>query len=136
MSVNALEGIPGSGKSYEAVAYHVLPALRSGRKVITNLPLNIDAFAAIDPAWRDLIEIRTRPAPRIGDWNAANIAEHEAFRLWTGREPEPQPETTFHVRVCVGHVTGTWRGDEEVKVRCTSLTSVMSHCQRSARRMR
>jgi len=107
--INALEGIPGSGKSYEAVAYHVLPALRSGRKVITNLPLNIDAFAAIDPAWRDLIEIRTRPAPRIGDWNAANIAEHEAFRLWTDREPEPQAENIFTFG-CVWDYYSTWRG--------------------------
>lgn len=112
MSVNGLEGIPGSGKSYEAVAYHVLPALRSGRKVITNLPLNIDAFAAIDPSWRDLIEIRTRPAPRIGDWNAANIAEHEAFRLWTDREPEPQPENIFTFG-SVWDYYSTWRGDKD-----------------------
>lgn len=110
--INGLEGIPGSGKSYEAVAYHVLPALRSGRKVITNLPLNIDAFAAIDPAWRDLIEIRTRPAPRIGDWNAANIAEHEAFRLWTDREPEPQPENIFTFG-SVWDYYSTWRGDKD-----------------------
>ncbi|MFG0673178.1 zonular occludens toxin domain-containing protein [Delftia sp. WSY_7] len=110
--INGLEGIPGSGKSYEAVAYHVLPALRSGRKVITNLPLNIDAFAAIDPAWRDLIEIRTKPAPRIGDWNAANIAEHEAFRLWTDREPEPQPENIFTFG-SVWDYYSTWRGDKD-----------------------
>ncbi|MGQ8877652.1 zonular occludens toxin domain-containing protein [Delftia sp. NA_296.1] len=112
MSVNGLEGIPGSGKSYEAVAYHVLPALRAGRKVITNLPLNVDAFAAINPAWRDLIEIRTRPAPRIGDWNAANIAEHEAFRLWTDREPEPQPENIFTFG-SVWDYYSTWRGDKD-----------------------
>lgn len=112
MSVNGLEGIPGSGKSYEAVAYHVLPALRAGRKVITNLPLNVDAFSAINPAWRDLIEIRTRPAPRIGDWNAANIAEHEAFRLWTDREPEPQPENIFTFG-SVWDYYSTWRGDKD-----------------------
>lgn len=110
--INALEGIPGSGKSYEAVAYHVLPALRAGRKVITNLPLIVDAFAAIDPSWRDLIEIRTRPAPRIGDWNAANIAEHEAFRLWTEREPEPQPENIFTFG-SVWDYYSTWRGDKD-----------------------
>lgn len=112
MSTNGLEGIPGSGKSYEAVAYHVLPALRAGRKVITNLPLNIDAFASIDPAWRELIEVRTRPAPRRGDWNAANIAEHEAFRLWTDREPEPQPENVFTFG-SVWDYYSTWRGDKD-----------------------
>lgn len=109
--INALEGIPGSGKSYEAVAYHVLPALRSGRKVITNLPLIIEAFVAIDPAWRELIEVRTRPAPRIGDWDASNIAEREAFQLWTDRAPQPQPDhiSTFGT---VWDFYSTWRNDK------------------------
>ena len=107
--INGLEGIPGSGKSYEGVVYHVLPALKAGRKVITNLPLNVDAFAAIDPAYRDLIEVRTRPAPCIGDWNAANIAEEPAFRLWTDREPQPQPENVFTFGT-VWDFYSTWRG--------------------------
>ena len=107
--INGLEGIPGSGKSYEGVVYHVLPALKAGRKVITNLPLNVDAFAAIDPDYRDLIEVRTRPAPRIGDWNAANVAEEPAFKLWTDREPEPQPENVFTFGT-VWDFYSDWRG--------------------------
>jgi zona occludens toxin len=55
--INLLLGPPGAGKSYEAVTYHVLPALLSGRKVITNLPLIVSSFIAygIDP---ELIELR------------------------------------------------------------------------------
>ena len=90
--INGLEGIPGSGKSYEAVAYHVLPALQSGRKVITNLPLVVEALAGIDPAYLPLIEVRTAPAPRRGEWDASNIAKEPAFRLWMNRQPEPAPE--------------------------------------------
>ena len=56
--INLLLGAPGGGKSYEAVVYHILPALEKGRKVITNLPLNIERIAAIDPAYSDLIEKR------------------------------------------------------------------------------
>lgn len=56
--INLLLGAPGGGKSYEAVAYHVIPALERGRMVITNLSLNVEAFSAIDPSWRDLIEVR------------------------------------------------------------------------------
>ncbi len=67
--INGLEGIPRSGKSYEAVVYHVLPALQSGRKVITNLPLVLEMFAAIDPSYPSLIEIRRRPRPILGVWN-------------------------------------------------------------------
>jgi zona occludens toxin len=51
-------GVPGSGKSYEATVYYILPAVKSGRKVITNIPVNIDAFRLLDPAYADLIEIR------------------------------------------------------------------------------
>lgn len=56
--INLLVGAPGGGKSYEAVVYHVLAALAKGRKVITNLALKVEAFAAIDPGYADLIELR------------------------------------------------------------------------------
>lgn len=35
------EGTPGSGKSYTAVVTDIVPALERGRKVVTNLPLNV-----------------------------------------------------------------------------------------------
>lgn len=65
--INLLLGAPGGGKSYESVAYHVIPALNNGRKVITNLPLMLDEFP---PEQRALLEIRTaakgRPEKRRG----------------------------------------------------------------------
>ncbi len=75
--INALEGIPGSGKSYEAVVYHVLPALEKGRKVITNLPLDVERFAAINPDYRALLDVRKFAQPVRGTWdaNAANRGE-------------------------------------------------------------
>src|SRR5438132_8599697 len=57
--INILLGAPGGSKSYEAVVYHVLPALQRGRKVITNLPLHVDQFEAIEPGSSALIELRT-----------------------------------------------------------------------------
>ena len=76
--INLLEGVPGSGKSYEAVVYHVLPALQSGRKVITNLPLNLNAFSVLYPDLVHLIELRKSPMPILGRWDAeaANRGEH------------------------------------------------------------
>lgn len=55
--INLLLGPPGAGKSYEAVVFHILPAVLSGRKVITNLPVNVEAFREVgaDPS---LIELR------------------------------------------------------------------------------
>lgn len=46
-SVNLLRGRPGAGKGYEGVAYHILPAIREGRMVITNMQLNIDYFCSV-----------------------------------------------------------------------------------------
>jgi len=40
--IYGIVGKPGGGKSYEAVVYHIIPALSKGRKVITNLPLNVE----------------------------------------------------------------------------------------------
>lgn len=58
--INLLIGPPGGGKSYEAVVFHVLPTLEQGRKVITNLPLNIAEIAKIEPRAPALIEMRTK----------------------------------------------------------------------------
>lgn len=54
--INGLSGRPGAGKSYEAVVTHILPALQQGRKVVTNIPLNVDWFVSVLGAGiRDLI---------------------------------------------------------------------------------
>ena len=93
--ITGIEGIPGSGKSYEAVAFHVLPALKAGRKVITNLPLNLEAFAAIDPEYPDLIEIKHAPTPILGKWDASNISDRPAFQPFEDEHTEKQPESVF-----------------------------------------
>lgn len=42
------EGLPGSGKSYEACVMHILPALQAGRDVITNINgINHDKFSEL-----------------------------------------------------------------------------------------
>lgn len=51
-------GRPRSGKSYEAVKYHVIPSLKEGRKVITNLPIDIDYVRKIHgPDVANLVEV-------------------------------------------------------------------------------
>lgn len=57
--INLMLGAPGGGKSYESVVYHLLPALNKNRKVITNLPLNLDQVEAFCPGTSHLIEIRS-----------------------------------------------------------------------------
>jgi zona occludens toxin len=105
--INGLEGIPGSGKSYEATVYHVLDALKRGRKVITNLPLNLAMFTAIDPAYADLIEVRSRPAPVRGTWDAYRMDDKgngNAFELW----PQGRTERAADDVQAFGHVWDYW----------------------------
>lgn len=54
--INLLLGPPGGGKSYEATVFHVLPALARGRKVITNLPLDLDRLRQLDHSYPDLVQ--------------------------------------------------------------------------------
>ena len=71
-----LIGPPGGGKSYEAVVYHVLPAIEAGRKVITNLSINMEEIAKIEPRARLLLDIRTKSRTegrRLFD----NVADYE-----------------------------------------------------------
>lgn len=101
--INGIEGIPGSGKSYEAVVFHVLPALQSGRKVITNLPLVLEFFTAINPDFADLIEIRKTVQPVLGTWDASRVDENgngEAFQLFEdGHAEEPTRSVNLFPRV-------------------------------------
>lgn len=49
-------GRPRSGKTYEVVTQHIIPALKDGRKIITNIPLNVEWFVDVLGAQvRDLI---------------------------------------------------------------------------------
>lgn len=91
--INGLEGIPGSGKSYEAVAMHILPALKAGRRVITNLPLLVPVLEALDSRFAGLVELRTKSQPVRGNWDAEGIdskGNGQAFQLYSaGYEAEP-----------------------------------------------
>ncbi|NKF24812.1 zonular occludens toxin domain-containing protein, partial [Solimonas marina] len=44
MSIVAYTGLPGHGKSYGVVEHVVIPALKAGRVVVTNMPLEREAL--------------------------------------------------------------------------------------------
>jgi zona occludens toxin len=78
--IYAISGRPGGGKTYEAVAFHIIPAIKDGRKVITNITLNVDWFVKIfGEEVRALIQIvdgrltdfgsTSRPFSQIDDYS-------------------------------------------------------------------
>lgn len=107
--INLILGAPGGGKSYEANVFHILEALKRGRKVITNLPVNVEAYAAIDPGFRDLLEVRRVPSPIRGTWDPSR--EDSAYHLYPeGREiPAPKGARVFGG---VWDYFDTWRHDK------------------------
>lgn len=90
--INLLLGQPGGGKSYESVAFHILPAVvEQGRKVITNLPLRLDMWEHFFPGSTKLIEIRgnyqfdgklCRPFSRVEDYGDSWRGENDLGALY------------------------------------------------------
>lgn len=70
MAISFHEGLPGAGKSYEACVFHILPALKKHRKVITNIRgVNHQKFAELLDEPVELIElllIYVEPAEQDG----------------------------------------------------------------------
>lgn len=106
--INLLLGVSGSGKSYEANVFHILVALGQGRKVITNLPVVVEAYAAIDPRFGELLELRTKPQPIRGDWTPT--AEAGAFAVVEGMARLPAKDA--RVFASVWDYFDTWRDDK------------------------
>jgi zona occludens toxin len=59
MSIYAYTGLPGSGKSYSVVEHQVLPALKSGRRLVTNVALKFDKLREAFPS-SELVELPTQ----------------------------------------------------------------------------
>ena len=143
--INLLEGTPGGGKSYEALVYHILPTLRSGRKVVTNLPLIRDAFEFLYPELMPLLDIRTENLPILGRWDAeaANRGErafivgefdvderYDLPILHDGRPYlPPQPAADF---LALSGTFMTNGAEKAISARFTSLTNVTFHSQNLA----
>lgn len=77
MAINAISGRPGSGKTYEAVIRHILPALQDKRMVITNIPLNVEWFCNfVGPHCKDLIVLIHGGFHEYGGKRYFSEAEH------------------------------------------------------------
>lgn len=107
--INLLVGRSGSGKSYEVCVYHVLEAVKRGRKVITNLPLRMETWEAFFPEQVHLIELRKKAQPIRGNWEptreqGAYVVRDQQF--WT------YPDTTARVFAGVWDYYDDWRHPE------------------------
>jgi zona occludens toxin len=107
---NLIIGKSGSGKGYEVCAYHILVALTQGRKVITNMPLVIEKWAAIDPSFPALIEMRKRAMPIRGTWEPTR--EQGAYHLFEDPADIIYPDVMARPFANVWDYYDTWRHPE------------------------
>lgn len=100
MSIIAYTGLPGSGKSYDVVANQVLPALKAGRRVCTNIPLNVEDISKVVPYAAELLSEfpteRVQASPELIDEYAKPgvvLILDEVWRLWpAGQKANQVPE--------------------------------------------
>lgn len=88
MPISAYVGLPGSGKSYACIEHVILPALKDGRRVWTNIPCDLDAmreqFGAA-PVLFDIKDVANDPAWFQTTFEpGATIILDEAWKLWPG----------------------------------------------------
>jgi zona occludens toxin len=98
MSIFAYVGLPGSGKSYSVVKNQVIPALKLGRRVVTNLPLVRDEIRRVAPGG-ELVEFPTEliSAEPEQIWTYCTkgsvVILDEVWRLWpAGQKTHQVPE--------------------------------------------
>lgn len=67
MAIHAYVGLPGHGKSYGVVEHVIIPSLKQGRHVVTNIPLDADALlidfggfiTQLDDNWHEIQDFST-----------------------------------------------------------------------------
>lgn len=98
MAITAYVGLPGHGKSYGVVEHVILPALRQGRTVVTNLALHFEAlrseFPGCDVRLFDVDAVKQDPSSvfQVVPPGAVWVVD-EAWKLWpAGQTPKDVPE--------------------------------------------
>ncbi|MCY1279472.1 Zonular occludens toxin (Zot) [compost metagenome] len=95
MALNGYFGKPGSGKSYSVVEYVVIPALKKGRHVVTNIPLEEELLTQVFGG-----KITQLPLDALDDPDLPKLIPHgavavidECWRRW----PSGQKVNKAHV---------------------------------------
>lgn len=79
MAISAYTGLPGSYKSYSVVFFVILKAMREGRPVMTNIPLNLEVFEKEFGVIPDIFT--TEDIKRTPDWWNLNVKPGCVFIL-------------------------------------------------------
>lgn len=109
--INGIQGKPGGGKSYEAVVTHIIPTItKDKRKVVTNLPLNVNKFCDVYGEYcRELIEIVDGEFHNYGGQRPFSKKDH--FLQYEGWQNEQGQKVYFFIDEC--HLAMPTQGTEK-----------------------
>src|SRR3990167_9378708 len=84
MAINGYFGLPRSGKSYSVVEYVIIPALKNGRHVITNIPLQDELLIQVFGGTITQLHLDALDDPDLADKLPAGsvCVLDEAWRRW------------------------------------------------------
>lgn len=84
MAINGYFGLPRSGKSYSVVEYVVIPALKNGRHVITNIPLQDELLIQVFGGTITQLDLDALDDPDLADKLPAGavVVLDESWRRW------------------------------------------------------
>ena len=85
--INGLFGRPRSGKSYEAVRYHIIEAVKKGRMVVTNIPVDVERIRLVygDRAADLIVIVKTN----FGDYGSIRpFSKADDFTKYSWRNAE------------------------------------------------
>lgn len=99
MALNLYSGRPGSGKSYSVVSHVIIPALKKGRHVVTNIPLEVDELILVFGG-----EITQLPLDALDDPNLPSLIPNgvvavidECWNRWpSGQRIAKAPKDDLH----------------------------------------
>lgn len=131
MPIHNYCGLPGSGKSYSVVDQVVLPALRSGRRLVTNLPLNMPLVYSEFPS----AEIELFDLPSVeNSFFDLDANSHRRGSIWIIDEcwkRWPQGTRVDAIPACVGaffaehrHFVGEDGFSTEIVLVCQSINQI------------
>lgn len=98
-------GKPGGGKSYEAVRYHILPAvIEDKRKVVTNIPVNKEHIEKIyGKEYADLIEVVEGNFHDFGNERAFSSEKHFLqYEEWRNEKGQGVLFVVDEAHLCLG----------------------------------
>jgi zona occludens toxin len=84
MALNGYFGKPGSGKSYSVVEYVIIPALKKGRHVVTNIPLEDELLVQVFGGQITQLPLDALDSPDLPDTipHGAVAVIDECWRRW------------------------------------------------------